>query len=217
MKLRNPGFDTRTRVGKAVSSGLVVLAAQGVLAGAAFGQTAPTPIAYGQTVQGSLGDGTDAVLPDGRPIDQYRLTTPLAGQTYAIRAASVEIPIASTIRYLNPATQQFAPLQRSFTFAGGQQLLYAGDLAQPGTYAIDVFPVDTQRPVGSYTLSLACLGDDLDDDGLDDDGSDDGLDDDLDDCAVQAGAPGGPPASPPGAGGDDNGDDDADDGPGDDD
>lgn len=227
MKLRNQSFGCRVR-GKTLASSVAVLATCGALSGVAFGQTAPTAITYGQAVQGALGDATDTVLQDGRPIDRYVLITQAAGQPYAIRARSPEIAIASTVLYFDSALGQYVPLQRATTFVAGQQVLYAGVLEQPGRYLIDVFPQDLQAPVGSYTLNLTCLGDDLDDDGVDDDDFDedgfdddddngdgiddddldgDGIDDDgLDDCAETIGIPGGGVGAPGGGLGDDDND-----------
>lgn len=191
MKLANNTFHSimRADIGKTLSARLALLTVQGALSGAACGQTVPT-ITKGQTVQGTLGGGTDAVLPDGRPIDQYRLTTQVPGQTYAIRAISPQVPLISSVSFFNPTLRRFVPLQRATVFAAGQQVLYAGALAQPGNYTIDVFPLTAQQPVGSYTLSLSCLGDDLDDDGVDDDSPDDGSDACFDDGS--GGVPGAP-------------------------
>lgn len=205
MKLRNPSSGIATR-GKALSAGLTVLATCSVLSGTALGQTTPTAtLSYGQVVQGALGDATDTVLADGRPIDRYTLTTQLPNQPYAIYATSPEVPIASTVMFFDPTTGQYVPLQRATNFAAGQRALYAGVLAQPGQYLIDVFAQDAQQPVGSYTLSLCGDRGDDDDDGDDLDDLDDldGLDDCFDDDGdgFVGGVPGGAPgASTPGGG-----------------
>lgn len=199
---------TRGNARRAVSTGLALLAAQGVLSAAAFAQAASI-ITYGQVVQGALGDATDAMLQDGRPIDRYRLTTQVPNQAYAVFAASPEIPIASTVLYFDPSAGAYVPLQRANTFGAGQRTLYAGSLPQPGTYLIDIYPQDLQQPVGSYTLSLC--GDDDDDDDADDLGDLDDLDDCFGDDDGVSPAPGGGVGGAPGAPGSDDDDDDDDD------
>lgn len=147
---------------------LASLGVQPALFGSVYAQAVQPPITYGQTVQGALGSPGDAVLPDGRPIDRYRLVTQIPGQTYALRAVSLQFPVASSISISNPATQRTILLQYAQVSAPGQQVLYGGRLPQPGTYIITVFSPNAQRSLGAYTLSLRCLDDDDTDDDLDD-------------------------------------------------
>ena len=170
---------------------LVLLGVQPALSGSVHAQAVQPPITYGQTVQGALGSPGDAVLPDGRPIDRYRLVTQAPGQTYVIRAASLQFPVASSIAVSNPATQRTVLLQYAQVSLPGQQVLYGGRLPRPGTYIITVFSPETQRSLGGYTLSLRCL---------DDDGTDDDLDDLDDDDSCPTGAPSNltPPTPTPG-------------------
>jgi hypothetical protein len=108
-----------------------LLVAQGVLSGAAFAQAAGT-ITYEQVGQGTLGGPTDAILQDGRPIDRYRLTTQVPNQGYTIFATSPQIPIASTVMYLDPTAGQYVALHRANTFDAGQRALYGGHFAASG-------------------------------------------------------------------------------------
>ncbi len=151
--------------------GLTLVGFQWVLPEFAFAQAVQPPIAYGQTVQGVLGSPGDAVLPDGRPIDRYRLVTQAPEQTYAVTAASLQIPVVSSISFVDTAHQQIVRLQQAQVFFPGRRVLYAGRLAQPGTYFINIFSLDPQRPIGSYTLSLTCLDDSSAGIGLDDGGA----------------------------------------------
>ena len=214
MSINNQGFGglMQHSVRKILLCVLTLFGVQWALSESVYAQAVQLPITYGQTIQGALGSPGDDVLPDGRPIDRYRLVTQAPGQTYAITAASLQIPVVSSVSFIDTANQQIVPLQQAQVFLPGQQVLYAGRLPQPGTYIINVFSPDTQRPLGGYTLSLSCL----DDNG----GDDNGIDDDLDD---QGDCPGGaannltPPSPTPGLGddrgfddngGDDNGGDD---------
>ncbi len=172
---------------RALLCSLTLVGLQPALSGSAYAQAVQPPIAYGQTVERALGGPGDDVLPDGRPIDRYRLVTQVPGQSYVIRAASLQIPVASQIAFIDTANQRAVPLQQAQVFLPGQQVLYAGRLPQPGIHIISVFSRDPQQPIGTYTLSLTCLDDDDADDDLDD------LDD-RDDC--------------PGLGDDDRGRDD---------
>jgi hypothetical protein len=83
-------------------------------------------------------------------------------QPYAIRVSSPEIPIVSTLSVFDPAQQQLVPVQQAHAFSAGQQLLYAGTLAQPGEYIISIFSFAPEQPLGRYTLSLSYLGEDYD-------------------------------------------------------
>jgi hypothetical protein len=170
---------------------LALLGVQPGLSGSVYAQAVQPPIAYGQTVQGALGSPGDAVLPDGRPIDRYRLVTQTPGQTYVIRAVSLQFPVASSISFSDTANQRTVLLQEAQVSAPGQQVLYGGSLPQPGTYIIAVFSPNAQRSLGGYTLSLRCL----DDDGTDDDQDD--LDDD-DSCPTGATTNVTPPTPTPG-------------------
>jgi len=156
--------------GRALLYGLTLLGLQWALPDFASAQAVQPPIAYGQTVQGVLGSPGDTVLPDGRPIDRYRLVTQVPGQTYAVSAASLQIPVVSSISFIDTARQQAVPLQQAQVFFARQRVLYAGRLARPGTYLISIFSLDPQRPIGSYTLSLTCLDDSSADGSLDDGG-----------------------------------------------
>lgn len=134
--------------------GLALVGIQWGISGFAYAQTA-IPIAYGQIIQGTLGDTADASLPDGRPSDTFRFVTQAPNQEYAIRAVSTQIPIVLTL--LSSGPQGSTPLVRARSFAPGQIVLFAGTLSQPGTYLIDIFSQGLQRPDGTYTLSLTCL------------------------------------------------------------
>jgi hypothetical protein len=138
---------------KTLLCALALVGIHSALSGSVYAQAVQPPIAYGQTIQGSLGSPGDDVLSDGRPIDRYRLVTQAPEQTYVIRATSLQIPLVSSISFINTAGQQ-VPLQQAQVFFSGQQVLYAGTLPQPGIYIINVYALDTQRPVGGYTLSL---------------------------------------------------------------
>jgi hypothetical protein len=190
---------------------LALLGVQPALSGAAYAQAVIPPIAYGRTVQGVLGSPGDAVLPDGRPIDRFRLVNRAPRQTYIIRAISRQFPVACSFSFVNTANQRTVLLQQAQVSAPGQQVLYGGTAPQPGTYVISVFSLNAQRPLGGYTLSLGCLDADDPDDDLDD------LDVD-DSCPAGVNNNGTPPTPTPGVdnsgpgsvgdddqGGDDNG------------
>ena len=145
---------TRYHRAQAVTLGLVLLALH-------FPASAHTPgaipIAFGQTVQGTL-TSTDPVLEDGRPIDTYTFTVTAPGQAYFIQATSPAIPLISSLVRATPA-ERFIGQQDASVFTPGQTLGYFGVLNQPGLYEIDVYSVDPQQPTGpsgtaSYTLSL---------------------------------------------------------------
>lgn len=145
--------------GRALPYGLAVLCLLWGLTESAHAQAVHPPITYGQTVQGMLGSPGDEVRPDGRPIDRYRLVTQAPGQTYVVTATSLQIPVVSSVSFIDTAGQQIVPLQQAQVFLAGQRVLYAGRLARAGTYLINIFSFDPQRPIGSYTLSLTCLDD----------------------------------------------------------
>jgi hypothetical protein len=155
---------------KTLLCALALVGIHSALSGSVYAQAVQPPIAYGQTIQGSLGSPGDDVLSDGRPIDRYRLVTQAPGQIYVVSAASRQIPVVSSISFIDTARQQAVPLQQAQVFFARQRVLYAGRLAQPGTYLIKIFPLDPQRPIGSYTLSLTCLDDSSVDGSLDDGG-----------------------------------------------
>jgi hypothetical protein len=114
------------------------------------------PIAFGQTVQGTL-TATDRVSADGRPIDTYTFRVAAPGP-YFIKVTSPAIPLVSSLSLATPA-EQFIGQQVAAVFAPGQTVGYFGVLKQPGQYEVDVTSVDLQQPTGpsgtaSYTLSL---------------------------------------------------------------
>ncbi len=138
--------------GQAVALGLILLALH-------FPASAQTPgaipIAFGQTVQGTL-TSTDPLLEDGTPIDTYIFTVTAPGP-YFIKASSPDIPLISSLFRVTPA--DFVGLQDAAVFSPGQTLGYFGVIAQPGRYEVDVRSVDPQQPTGpsgtaSYTLSV---------------------------------------------------------------
>ncbi len=140
--------------GQALALGLIVLALH-------FPAGAHTPgaipIAFGQTVQGTL-TSTDRLLEDGRPIDTYTFRVTAPGQAYFIQASSPDIPLFSALYRVTP-TEKFIGQQDASVFRPGETLGYFGVIDQPGQYEVDVFSADPQQPTGpsgtaSYTLSL---------------------------------------------------------------
>ena len=150
---QKPRYLMQQTARRALLCALALVGIHSALSGSVYAQAARPPIAYGQTIQGSLGSPGDDVLSDGRPIDRNRLMTRVPQQAYVIRATSLQIPLVSTISFINTAGQQVSQ-QQAQVFFSGQQVLYAGTLPQPGTYIINVYALDNQRPVGGYTLSL---------------------------------------------------------------
>ncbi len=115
------------------------------------------PIAFGQTVQGTL-TSTDRLLPDGRPVDTYTLRVAAPGLVYLIDATSPDIPLTSSLYRVTPAGG-FVGQQIAFVFRPGQTVGYFGVIDLPGQYEVDVFSNDPQQPTGpsgtaSYTLNL---------------------------------------------------------------
>ncbi|MGH8503776.1 MAG: hypothetical protein ACREVE_15185 [Gammaproteobacteria bacterium] len=177
MSVNSNDFSARRRaiqvLGPACASAAILLAAADMANAQAV---PPAPLVNGQTVRGNLGDANDTVFPDGRPVDRYVINAQVPNQAYAIEALSPEIPVVSTVSYLDPA-QGLVGLQRANVFSAGQMVLYAGALPQPGQYLVNIYSADAQQPIGTYTLSL-CRDSDDDDDDDDLDDLDDCLDDD---------------------------------------
>jgi hypothetical protein len=144
---------TRYHRGQAVTLGLVLLA----LHFPAGAQTpGAVPIAFGQTVQGTL-TSTDRLLPDGRPIDTYTFRVAAPGLVYLIDATSPDIPLISSLFRVTPTG--FVGQQVASVFRPGQTVGYFGVIDQPGQYEVDVFSEDPQLPTGPsgtarYTLNL---------------------------------------------------------------
>ena len=134
--------------GQAVALGLVLLALH-LPAGAQ--QTPVVPIAFGQTVQGTL-TSTDPVIPAGTPIDRYFFAVTAPGPFF-IKASSPAVPLLSVLYRVAPDGELIG-LQDASVFTPGQALGYFGVLAQPGRYVIEVLSTNPQQPTGSYTLSL---------------------------------------------------------------
>jgi hypothetical protein len=140
--------------GQALALGLILLA----LHFPAGAQTrGAIPIAFGQTVQGTL-TSTDRLLEDGTPYDTYIFTVPAPGQPYFINASSPDIPLTAALFRLVPGGG-FIDQQAASVFTRGQTVGFFGVLNQAGRYGIDVFSADPQQPTGpsgtaSYTLSL---------------------------------------------------------------
>ena len=139
--------------GQAVALGLILLA----LHFPAGAQTrGAIPIAFGQTVQGTL-TSTDRLLEDGRPIDTYIFNVTAPRTRYLIIARSPDIPLISSLSRVTQAG--FADQQAAAVFSPGQTLGYFGVIDQPGQYEVDVRSSNPQRPTGpsgtaSYSLSL---------------------------------------------------------------
>lgn len=212
MRVKDVGLTgfTRRHAKYMLGSALAVAAVNWALVDGAYAQgLPPAALVNGQTVQGNLGDANDTVLPDGRPVDRYVVTAQAPNQAYSVEASSPEIPVVSTVSYLDPAGG-LVGIQRANVFAAGQKVLYAGALPQAGRYLVNIYSADAQQPVGTYTLSL-CRDNDDDDDDDDLDDLDDCLDDDvLDDDNGLGVAPGGGVVGAPAPGGQ-FGDDDDDD------
>ena len=115
------------------------------------------PIAFGQTVQGTL-TSTDPLTDDGRPSDTYTFRVAAPGLVYLIDATSPDIPLISSLFRVTP-TERFIGQQTAAVFRPGQTVGYFGVIAQPGQYEVDVLSEDPQRPTGpsgtaSYMLNL---------------------------------------------------------------
>jgi hypothetical protein len=83
---------TRQYIRQALLSGPALLSVSWALPAAAI-----SPITYGRTVQGTLDDANDAVLPDCRPTDRYRAITRAPVQTCVVRAISATIPVVVSL------------------------------------------------------------------------------------------------------------------------
>lgn len=117
--------------------------------------TQQSPIAYDQTVQGSL-DATDPILPDGSLYDVYTFQAQ-AGQGYFITVQSDSFVAASLIVAVPQSVDgQTTPLQLAQVFQPGARVEYAGTLEQSGGYAILVTTADPTLS-GAYTISLTEL------------------------------------------------------------
>ena len=107
---------------RALLCALALVGIHSALSGSVYAQAVQPPITYGQTIQGALGSPGDDVLSDGRPIDRNRLMTRVPQQAYVIRAASLQIPVVSTISFIDTAGQRTVPLQQAQVFSSGQHV-----------------------------------------------------------------------------------------------
>lgn len=135
--------------GHAVILGLALLALN-FLAGA---QTpGPTPIAFGQTVQGAVSSS--------HPIDVWTFKAK-PGQAYFIKATSPDIPLLSVLTVVFPSGGGSIEEQRASVSRPGQTVGYFGVLNDFGQYDIRVTfnpqPFVSQPPAGKYTLSLTAV------------------------------------------------------------
>lgn len=112
------------------------------------------PIAFGQTVQGTL-TSIDPVTDSGTPVDTY-IFTATPGQGYLIAVRSPTIPLVSSLFRVVPGGG-FSGEQIASVFAPGQAVGYFGVIDQPGRYEVDVQSTNPQQPTGAYTLSLLDL------------------------------------------------------------
>jgi hypothetical protein len=117
------------------------------------------PIAFGQTVQGTL-DINDPTFADRTRYDLYIFNVATPGRRYLIIARSPDIPLYSALYRLIPGVT-LGPRNRveSATSVRGGALSYTGVLPQPGRYAVVVNALSPQQPTGPsglarYTLSL---------------------------------------------------------------
>ncbi|MGI8738926.1 MAG: hypothetical protein ACR2KU_04550 [Gammaproteobacteria bacterium] len=205
-KMSSDGF-TGLRAMQGIAPACAATALLLAATGAANAQALPpAPLVNGQTVQGFLGHANDSLLPDGRPVDRFVVNALVPNQAYAIEAQSLAIPVASTLRLLDPV-QGLVGIQNATVFLAGQKVLYAGAVPQAGRYLVSVYSADLQQPVGAYTLSLCRDNDDGDDDDDLDDLDDCRDDDVLDDDGIAGGVPGAPVVGGP-IGRDDEDDDD---------
>ena len=141
---------------QAIILGLVLLAL-----GFSVGAQAPVapPIAFGQTVQGTL-DVNDPLASDRTRFDIYVFNVAAPGQRYFIIARSPDIPLFSALHRFTPGVTLGPRNRLDFaTSVRGGALSYTGVLPQPGRYAIVVNALSPQQPTGPsglarYTLSL---------------------------------------------------------------
>ena len=153
---------TRYYRGQSVILGLILLAL-GFPVGAQA-PTVPTPIAFGQTVQGTL-DFTDPVLRDFTRYDAFALNVPAPGRSYFITVRSPDIPLYSALRRALPGGALIAPsgqfgalVKFATTSERGELLSYTGVL-RPGRYLLIVNARFLQQQTGPsglarYTLRL---------------------------------------------------------------
>lgn len=140
---------------RVVCLGLLVLgvhlAASEIAHGAEPGSK-PT-IAFGQTLQGALGDANDLRFNDGKPVDDYRVVVEKAKQPYVITASSAQFPVISKVFFVD-AQQQTVQLQGAWVLDPKQQVQYSGVFDQPGEYIVQIHSFAAEMQQGSYSLSL---------------------------------------------------------------
>lgn len=132
---------------------LMLLLAAAAIAPEATAQ--PTPIRFGDTVQGTIEESDPSVIDDGAPADEYLFTAQSPGQRYVITAQSASL----ALQVLLVAEASGEPLQVGAVFAPGMQVQFSGTLAQSGAYRIILFDATGQSDgTGSYTLGLGAGG-----------------------------------------------------------
>jgi hypothetical protein len=150
MSNRGKTFTTRYPCGQAVILGLVLLALH--FSASAQQTPGPTPMAFGQTVQGAVSSS--------HPIDVWTFKAK-PGQAYFIKATSPDIPLLSVLTFVFPAGGGSIEEQRASVSRPGQTVGYFGVLNDFGQYDIRVTfnpqPFASQQPAGKYTLSLTAV------------------------------------------------------------
>jgi hypothetical protein len=120
------------------------------------------PIAFGQTVQGTL-DFNDPTFTNRTRFDAYTFNVAAPGRSYFIIARSPDIPLFSALYRVTPSgllnsIKARNTVKLDVSSVRGEALSYSGFL-QPGRYVIAVANRFLQQPTGPsglarYTLSL---------------------------------------------------------------
>jgi len=115
--------------------------------------SADTPIQFGGTANGVIGDANDYIGSDGVSRSDYfafEVTDPSSGYVVTLRSDS--FTALSALWFHDKTTNKFIREQAAFVSAPGKQVQYSGSLPQTGTWLIEVTSIDENQ--GNYTVSL---------------------------------------------------------------
>lgn len=111
-----------------------------------------SPIGFGASVTGAIGDANDFVSQDGtQRIDYYEFSSDIA-TPYRISVRANGFVASSTLFRIDRDAQRFLPQQTARAWASGGLIQYSGTLGPAGTRWIRVRTLDGNQ--GAYTISL---------------------------------------------------------------
>ena len=116
-----------------------------------------SPIEYGSTATGVLGDSNDYIGSDGvtrYDLFSFNITDPSTGYEVTLRSDS--FAGYSTLWFYDSDTGDYIPEQRALVWEPGKQVQFSGSFPQAGTWVIQV--ESTNENLGSYTVGVAPKG-----------------------------------------------------------